>query len=356
MTLRPRLSCTPQLAGSLTAQAFLAPGRHALEAAVDCARRVRAPEAELARPLSDLGVVLERLGELDGARRLQEQALELSDVPGGADEYTRARIRRRLGNAFFCLRELQPCLAALRQATEILDEIGDENELGSTLVDLGMALEAAGYLDEARIELLRAIELLESAHAPNHPDGIHARSVLAVVEQDLGNVATAAEMQTMVVTAMLEHIGPHHPDTAHALDRLGFVLNLAARPADAQKAHEQAISILSACYGPAHVELGMPWTNLGLVLLTLGAIEDAEKAQARAEELFTEHLGPNHPHTALAMRRRAAVLARKGEVAAAKELLDRSLSLTVAAFGPDHPDAVRSQFEATLLRGGYTEE
>lgn len=333
----------------LGAQAFLEPARHALEAALDCARRTNAPRIELADLMSALGVLLERLGELDGARRLQEQALALADEPGGADTSTRARIRRRLGTAFFCLRDLQPSLAALRQATDILDQLDDKHELGSTLVDLGMALEAAGRFDEARVELVRAIELLESTDGPSHPDSIHARSVLAVVEQDLGNVSTAVQMQTAVVEAMMEHVGPHHPDTAHALDRLGYVLNLADRPAEARRAHERAIGILSTCYGADHVELGIPWTNVGLVLLALGAVEDADQAQERAERIFTEHLGPHHPHTALALRRRAGVWARRGDVAAARELLDRSMAIAVAALGPDHPDVIASQLESALL-------
>lgn len=335
----------------LGARALYRTARDVLEAAVRCGEMCwGAGDPRLAALHSELGLVLEKLGDLPRSRRLQETALRLLDAAGRSGTPEAARVLVRLGGVLACQRDLRPALLAQQRALAILDPATSPLEVGQCLTDLGLTQWMTGALLAARATFDRAITVLDAAVGPLAPEAAHARSGQAVVLQDLGALPEALAVQSGVVASVQASMGPRHPDTAHALDKEASLLRLVGRGRDSARGHLAASLILSEVYGGDHVEQAMPLTNLGLAQLDAGDLDAAEAAQRRAMDLFAAWFGPHHPHTALAARRLGVVLAAAGRPDAAGPLLRQSLADTIAGLGADHPDVAgtRRDIETSL--------
>ncbi|TVR95538.1 MAG: hypothetical protein EA418_07500 [Wenzhouxiangellaceae bacterium] len=179
----------------------------------DAERMLReAAEVELAATgqpnpatINNLANVLLRLGQLDVARQLYQEAVALAAEAFGPDSPRTASYRRNLALFQLEVGEIEPALQAIRQAEAIYvvayqpddaNLINLRNDLAWALLEAGRTEEAEAVLAEviSRVEphpgrldhLWRRGHLLSSRRALDAGDLAAAASHMAIAEQDLG--------------------------------------------------------------------------------------------------------------------------------------------------------------------------
>ncbi len=335
----------------LAARALFPSAQEAAESALASAGDAWEPRDPRRVPITThLGLIRERRGDLASARALQEDALVLLRAAGQAGTTAEARTLMHLGAVLACQRDLVPARAAFEEALVLFERSGTAAETGRCLTELALVEWMAALLERARETFERAIALLDGSCGPAHPDAAHARSGLAVVLQDLGEVRAAHRLQSDATQALVEALGEAHPEVAHAYDRLAYQSGLLGDRRAGIDGHTKAMKILRDVHGPDHVELGMPLTNLGVLHLGEGELELAAAAQEQARALFAAGYGPHHPHTALATRRLGVVRHAQRRFEEAEALLLAAQRDTVAGLGADHPDAAAIRDELAALQ------
>lgn len=336
----------------LTARARYSAARTAVEQALTMGTAAWGPADPRLVPLySQLGLILDHLGDLESGRRSQEEALALLNGAGGRDSLEEATLLVRLGRALCCRRDLGAAVRAFERALDVLARFDAPHEQGRCLTDLALAIWMTGRPVEALALFDRALAILDAGVGARHPDAAHAWSGRAVVLQDLGHIEEAYSAQSDALAMLTDGVGERHPDVGHALDKLGYMAGLLGRWQESIARHQAAMVILGDIYGEDHVELAMPLTNIGMTHLAAGDTDAAATAQERARNLFAAGLGPRHPHTALATRRLGLVRQAQGRYLEAEDLLRAALIDTEAGLGAEHPDVAATERElAECLR------
>jgi tetratricopeptide (TPR) repeat protein len=143
----------------LVRRAELRAARAAVEQALPIKEATYGPDhPQVANTLTNLGVVLDELGDLAGARAAQERALATDEAAYGPDHPTVAAILANLGIVLRKLGDLAGARSAQERALAI-DEAAygpDHPEVASTLANLGNVLDELGDLAGARAAQERA--------------------------------------------------------------------------------------------------------------------------------------------------------------------------------------------------------
>jgi serine/threonine protein kinase/tetratricopeptide (TPR) repeat protein len=181
--------------------------------------------------LNDLGNALADRGDVPGARRAYEQAVEASLVAFGEGH-------PRVGNAHFNLARL-------------------------AMVD--------GNLEEAREQADRAfIIFFAAAHGDNRRDVGAVEILRAGIELEDKHIEAAREHARRAQGIYDAVLAPDNLDRAEPHQMLGHVAYLAEDCEQARTSYRTALAIKQAALPLGHIELVSTLTNLGLVEMELG--------------------------------------------------------------------------------------
>jgi tetratricopeptide (TPR) repeat protein len=273
--------------------------RNILEAGAERVRQELADQPELrAEMLSVLGRVHQRLGNLDIARPLLEEALALGrrETPGGSEglAYTLNELGvllRERGEVAAAIPVLDEALAMRRRV------LGDEHkDVAITMVELGRALDDRGDIDRAETLFRQALAI--------------RRAVL----------------------------GDGHRETATSLTDLGLLLRGRGDLVAAERLFRQALETNRAALGDDHPNVGASWNNLGLMLLDQGDYVGAEPLLRRAIDIRRRHFGEHDAGLWANLLNLAASLREQRRYDEAAALLDEAVASTRAKLGDAHPN------------------
>lgn len=144
-----------------------------LERAAAIVDRAPGDRPELtARVLHDLGVLLLRRGEIDGARTVLERAIDARAATVGVDDPTIAPQLRDLASAFAARGDLDTASSLCRQALAVVDQAfgPDSEESVEYVIDLGGLAARAGRDEEAAALYRRAAEVRRAWGGPEDID------------------------------------------------------------------------------------------------------------------------------------------------------------------------------------------
>ncbi|MFI4979306.1 MAG: tetratricopeptide repeat protein, partial [Nevskiales bacterium] len=192
----------------------------------------------------NLGVILQDLGQLDGAAASYRRTVEIN--ADFADAYC------NLGNVLKGLGRLDDAVASYRRAVEINPDFAEAHcSLGNALKDLGHPADAAAACRRALLI---------------DPDFAEAHCNLGNALQSLGQLddAAAACRRALLI----------NPNFAEAHYNLGVILHELGRSGEAETSYRQALQ-LNPDYAEAHC-------NLGLVCHELGRLDEAEARYRQA--------------------------------------------------------------------------
>lgn len=210
------------------------------EAVVLAERRVPRDPRAVSRAHGNLGNLLASLGEVPAAVKemtAARQALE-GALPAGHPSF--ASVANNLGLLLQRTGDLAGARAAFEESARLLEASPGNPTLGVPLDNLGTLAREQGQLDAARTAYLRAREIFSASYGPNHERTIAAELGLALVTQAEGHFDDAAA-QLQSVVARLQVQNPRSRPTLEAELSLATLRFEAGAPLEVQTAETRAL-------------------------------------------------------------------------------------------------------------------
>jgi tetratricopeptide (TPR) repeat protein len=182
--------------------------------------------------LSDLGLVLRELGDLDGDVALNEQALPIFETCLGPDHPATAHCVSRLATALTEQGNLDRALPLHERSLAIREASRgpDHPDTAHSLTNYGRALAASGDLDHARTLTERAVAIREARLGEDNPDTAHALDDLARILAAQGDLDQARSLLERAVTIRTHSLGPNHPLTLTSVSYLAEIRRQLGQP------------------------------------------------------------------------------------------------------------------------------
>jgi CHAT domain-containing protein/Tfp pilus assembly protein PilF len=330
------------------------------EMALSRARAGGRPALE-AKAHADLGEVLLRRNDFDGARPHLEAALSLWEASG--DAYQRARTLYNLGLGSFSLGKLDESFNFYDQALRLTEPSWDvtpdiQNGLGNVYAARGESQKAFDHLDqafklaretgrtgaEAAVRTTRGVlhlrrgeasaalgELTEALRIDqSDPD---LQQYAGKVQGNLGSVYLGlGQPQEALVNfqrALVSFQGDDQKWTANMLVSVGRADLILDRPAEALKNFKQALGMAAAAKS-----LGAQASALQGIGMAELQLQQAPQAIGHLKEALEIQAGVDHPGQALTLQKLGEAFRKQGNPAAAREALLTALRINEEVQAP----------------------
>ena len=274
-----------------------------------------------------LGLILQGRGDLAGAQRQTERALQIDEKVYGPDHPNVATEASNLG---LILKERGDLAGAQRHAERALqiDEKvygSDHPKVAIRAGNLGLILQDRGDLAGAQRQTERALQIDEKVYGPDHPNVAIRASNLGLILYERGDLA-GAQRQTERALQIDEKVyGPDLPNVATFAGNLGSILQARGDLAGAQRQTERALQIDEKVYGPDHPNVAIRASNLGFILYERGDLAGAQRQTERALQIDEKVYGPDHPNVAQIANNLGSILQARGDLAGAQRQIERAL-------------------------------
>ncbi len=246
---------------------------------------------------SNLGLVLQDLGELDAARDLFQKALASDENSFEAGHPNIATSQSTLAMVLRDLGELDGALDLLQKSL-----VSDENSfeaghpnIARSQSNLGLVLRGLGELDGARDLLQKALVSAENSFEAGHPIIARSQSNLAIVHQDLGELDGARDLLQKAFVSASNSFGAGHPNIAICQSNLALVLQDLGELNDARDLLQKALMSDENNFEAGHPSIALSQSNLATVLRDLGELDGAHNLLCSAYRSCCEKLGDDHP-------------------------------------------------------------
>lgn len=176
--------------------------------------------------LSNLGTVLQNLGDLQGARENTARALRIDEVALGPEHPSVAIRLNNLGTVLQKLGDFEGARDSIERALTI-DEATygpDHPEVAIELSNLGTVLRALGDLEGARRSAERALTIDETAYGVDHQNVAIRLGNLGALLADLDDLDGARENTERAVRVLCALLGDDHPHTVNFKENLAAIL------------------------------------------------------------------------------------------------------------------------------------
>ncbi len=218
---------------------------------------------------------MRRLGRVREARRLYADALAVARVLG--NQSSEATLRSDLGMMAFFESRVDEALAQWSASIELYRAIGDDFQLGRTLVREGLALRETGLLARARERQLAALDLVE--RDPTDTVTVLSLTELAHIHIELGELDDAARVLADAATRSTSLLAE-----AAVISRRGF-LCLARGDLDGASVFAARAQVAFRRAGYQRFEVGST-CYAGIIELARGDVASARRAFESAQPML----------------------------------------------------------------------
>jgi tetratricopeptide (TPR) repeat protein/predicted Ser/Thr protein kinase len=297
-----------------------------------------------ARLEDTLGGVTWRLGDLDGAVILLEEARRTLERESGAETPELAETLTKLGAVYIDLERFDEAGRALANARRILEAqpeppVGD---LARALNLLGALAFAQGELERAEEFYSRSLALLRSPATPAARDVALALNNLAILAWRRADFATAESRYRESLALNEELLGANHPHLAAQLNNLGILARDQGKLDEAERLHRRALGIAEAALGPEHPDVASILNSLARLYARQNRSGEGIALLERSLAICRSAYGESHAETGTTLVRLGDLERRAGRRARAGALIARGLATLTAALGADHPRLVEA--------------
>ena len=311
------------------------------------AEAATALEAEAASQVSDFLVGLFEVSDPAEGRGNTVTAREILDE--GAEQITeeladqpvlQARLLATMGTVYRRMGLLDRAHPLLEQALALREkELGpNHTDVAASVVDLARFYTARGNFAKAETLAVRALAINERALDPGHPTVAATVSTLGGIYFNQGKY-DEAEPLWQRAAAIYERIhGAEHALVAGQISNLGGLRMRQGRLEDAAPLLERALEIRERVLEQDHPDLAASLLNLGVLYWFLGRYAEAEPLYVRTLDIFERTLGPEHPKTASALNNLGETYWALERYADAEPLFLQALAIKEKILDPDHPD------------------
>ncbi|MBU1558141.1 tetratricopeptide repeat protein, partial [Patescibacteria group bacterium] len=196
-----------------------------------------------------------------------------------------------------------------------------------------------GKYDEAIHLAKKALELLEKALGPDHPDVAISLNNLAALYRSKADYTRAEPLYVRALAIREKALGPDHPDVATSLNNLAFLYKSKGDYTRAEPLYVRALAIWEKALGPDHPDVATSLNNLASLYYSKADYTRAEPLYVRALAIREKALGPDHPYVATSSRNLGALYLATGKT-------DEATALTIRA------NRISEDVLGKILRGG----
>ncbi len=267
-----------------------------------------------ARLMGTLATVYRSLGQLERARSLGQESLELFRSTVGPEDPTTWGATALLGKVLkddARLDEAEPLIvqALERRKAALGLEHRDTLDSQDDLADLRLR---QGQLEQALTLQGESLELRERLFGPADAGTVVAKVRMAAVQRDRGNLEQAAALAQEVLRIREVDPGPDHPETLVTMSNLAAVFRQLGRLEEALPLYERVLETRSRILPPNHPEILLAEHRLAVVLYESGQREAGEKRLGVAFPRSRIALGDRHPATLETARDLARMAQQRG--------------------------------------------
>ena len=322
-----------------------------LRRALTRAESVVAPEEELlGRIHHSLGLLLERRGGDEDARRHLETALEIATRTLGREHLQTIRCIEALAGFLTRHDETGQARELCEEGVRLARASGDRLTLAWALSTHGFYFRWIHRYEEAESLFREALELREKVYDPNHPFISSALGELAGVLEFQGKFEDAEPLYRRGLEIDRDRIGPRSVHFAGKLNNLGGLLRKMGRLEEAQGYLEEALAVYRQALGDRHLWVIIARTNCAVLLLARGEPGKAEAEILSALDCALDHWPEDHWRFAILRNLRGACLAAKGDREEGEALLAQTLEVIERELGPDDPRTQEARARLVAVR------
>jgi tetratricopeptide (TPR) repeat protein len=279
--------------------------------------------------------------EIDARRAHVEEALKVAEQEEGF-ELPWIRIAEGLARHLRYRGRYDESLSLFTRAVEKARSRSDLfAEKFRCLSGLALTLQAIGRAEEAAPLLEEALNLLQTAYAPEHPDIAVGLATLARVLPDVGDVGRARSLLEEALAIAEKIRGPDHPDVAKLLSNLAGLLLYTGDVDRALPQLRRALATLERTQGPDEPDVTTIRSTLAMALRDAGRADEALPLAERVLAVDERTYGPFHPEVARSLSKLAGVLRDLKRPGEARPLLERALEIDERTHGPRHANVVK---------------
>ncbi|HEY6148655.1 MAG TPA: serine/threonine-protein kinase, partial [Thermoanaerobaculia bacterium] len=310
--------------------------RGLLDAGAKRVQKDLSEEPELkAEMLNVMGTVYQRIGELEKARPLLEEALAVRRRVFGPEH---VRVAESLNDLGVLLREKNEPAAAepvLLQALAMRRKLlgPAHKDVAQTLVELGRLYSDRGFDDRAEPLLREALAIRRKALGNQHHETATSENELALVLWHRGDLPGAELAFREVLAINRKVLGENHPDVSTSLNNLALIAGDRGDFRAAETLSRESLAIGRRTLGEKHPDIAAKLNNLSRALMEQGKLDEAAAALEEALAIATPALGIDHPQVAHYQVNLARVELRLKDPASAETLLRHALQVRRHAFG-----------------------
>ena len=327
--------------------------RNILDAGAERVQKELVDQPDLkADMLTVIGRVYQRLGALDRAAPLLEEAVAIGRGRGDSPQLAQAMtefgvLLRERGDYVAATEMLEESLAMRRRVLGNIDK-----DVAVTLVELGRAFEDRGLLDRAEPLLRESLAIRQQVFGDLHRESSTSKSALGLLLLRRGDVAGAEPLLRESLDTSRKVLTADHPNVGSGWNNLGLLLLDKGDFAGAEPMLRQALAIRRTQFGDRHASLWASLHNLSVSLREQGKFDEAESVLAEAIAITRENPGDNAVPIARLTLNLGEVRLARGDIAAAEPLLREAVALHERSLpsGDFRIAAAKSAFGAALLQ------
>ena len=223
---------------------------------------------------------------------------------------------------------------------------GDEApETLTAMNNLAMMLSDLKRHDEALKLQEKVLALRQKKFGDEHPDTIRAMNNLATLLSKRGRHLEALELQKKVLAWREQNFGENNLETIGAVYNLSVTLNALKYYGDALERSEQVLLLRQKNLGDEHPDTINALNNFAELLSDLGRYDEALTLQKKVLTLCKEILGDEHSKTVDAMSKVADSLSCLGRYDEALTLRKKILDLQQKTFGDENLNTIDAMYK-----------
>ncbi|MCE9592955.1 MAG: CHAT domain-containing protein [Planctomycetes bacterium] len=296
------------------------------------------PDLQTARV--NLALTIKALGDLSGARALEEKVLEVRSRALPDDHPDLQAARENLAGTLYRLGDLSGARALEEKVLEVRSRTlpDDHPDLQAARGNLAVTIKALGDLAGARALQEKVLEVCSRTLSDDHPDLQWARGNLATTIKALGDLTGARTLEERVLEVRSRMLPDDHPDLLRTRLNLAGTLYRLGDLSGARALEEKVLEVRSRTLPDNHPDLQAARGNLAVTIKALGDLAGARALQEKVLEVCSRTLPDDHPDLQDARQSLAATISALGDLAGARALEEKVLEVRSRTLPDDHPD------------------
>jgi len=331
-----------------------------LNQALEERKKVFGPRSrQAAESLIALGMLRSDQARLDNAEQLVRQGLEIDRRELNPEDPTLGKATSALGTILENRGEYDQAIPVLNQAAQLQSApSASPADLAVTLSELANTEFYAGHLDVSDSLNHRVLELDRRLYGDRHPHVSDDLINLAAIQFEEGHYSDAENYQRQALDIIEGFYGKDHPETASAMTLLARTLVNEKRLDEASEMMHGVLAIQERVYGKVHPRVASALNELGRIAQQQGNLAAAESDFQRMAEIYTTVYAGKHYYIAVALSNLAGVYIDEKQYAKGEALFRQALQMYAQTLPPDHQLVAIAHIRlgrGLLRQGRYTD-